>query len=406
MVFDPHSAQDGRPTGPSDSQQSALLGAVAALEAAVTGLAEDPDGGGERFDAALRRLGGLFGPAGEAESAAVGPRLAALLQDTPLFPRAHLAMMVGACVERGADPVACADGVLAGLREALSGALLLIERWAETGADADGRSAGSAAGDHGDGDEDGDEDEDPLPDPDREDPGRAHARITEPGRTDGWHAHRAVAGWWTLQLWQQAAFALCTHAAVRRAARDSGVGGVLTELIDRYRERSGRHDLKGLRHLAATLDDEPLLVLHRASGTGYLLRMDGLTDNFQLHTLLIEVLVGGGHLPGTRPDPEVVALSRTRWLDGRRFIATGAFNLVAPDGGWIWNEGMPADIPVVDGVRTLVLDPQPYERSWAAGRFVEQVPGDLRLERVLAPAEAAARLAAAAPALPFEQAVR
>ncbi|WP_405005292.1 hypothetical protein OHV13_14625 [Kitasatospora purpeofusca] len=401
MVFDPHSAQDGRPTGPPDSQQSALLGAVDALEAAAAGLTEDPNGGGERYDAALRRLGGLLGHAGEAESAAVGPRLAALLPDTPLFPRAHLAMMVGACVERGADPVACADGVLAGLREALSGALLLIERWVETGADANG----SADGDNRDGDGDNG-DGDALPDPDREDPGRARARITEAGRLDGWHAHRAVAGWWTLQLWQQAAFALCTHAAVRRAARDSGVGGVLTELIDRYRERSDRHDLKGLRHLAATLDDEPLLVLHRASGTGYLLRMDGLTDNFQLHTLLIEALVGGGHLPGTRPDPEVVALSRTRWLDGRRFIATGAFNLVAPDGGWIWNEGMPEDIPVVDGVRTLVLDPQPYERSWAAGRFVEQVPGDLRLERVLEPAEAAARLAAAAPALPFEQAVR
>ncbi len=393
MVPDPHSAQDGRSTGPSDSQQSALLEAVVSLEAAVADLAGDPDGGA-RFDAALRRLGAALGPAEDEESAAVGPRLAALLLDTPLFPRAHLAMMVGACVERGADPVACADGVLAGLREALSGALLLIDRWAETGTGA-GEAPGADGGDGG-----------ALPDPEEDDPGLAHARITEPGRTDDRQAHRAVVGWWTLQLWQRAAFAVCSHAAVRRAARGSGVSAVLAELVDRYRERSDQHDLKGLRHLVATLDDEPLLVLHRPSGTGYLLRMDGLTDNFQLHTLLIEELVGGGHLPGTRPDPEVVALSRTRWLDGRRFVATGAFNLVAPDGGWIWNEGMPEDIPVVDGVRTLVLDPQPYERSWAAGRFVEQVPGDLRLERVLEPAEAAARLAAAAPALPFEQAVR
>ncbi|MFF7453497.1 hypothetical protein [Kitasatospora sp. NPDC008115] len=383
MVFDPHSTQHG--PGPSNSQQCALAGAVGALEAAAGGLAADGPDGGERFDAALRRLGGALGPAGEAESAAAGPRLAALLLDTPLFPRAHLAMMVGACVERGADPVACADPVLAGLRAALTGALLLLDRWEEGGED---------------------DDEDALPDPDRDDPGRAHARLTGPGRTDPWHAHRAVAGWWTLGLWQRAAFALCTHAAVRRAARADGVTEVLGELIDRYRERSDQHDLKGLRYLAATLDDEPLLVLHRPSGTGYLLRMDGLTDNFQLHTLLAEALIGGGHLPGDRPDPEVVALSRTRWLDGRRFIATGAFNLVAPDGGWIWHEGMPESIPVVDGVRTLVLDPQPFERSWAAGRFVEQVPGDLRLERVLAPHEAAARLAAAAPALPFEQAVR
>ncbi|MFE6868550.1 hypothetical protein ACFVFS_18545 [Kitasatospora sp. NPDC057692] len=381
MVFDDRSAQDGRPAGPSVRQQSALAAAVGALEDAVAGPAEDGPVGGERFDTALRRLGGLLGPAGEAESAAVGPRLSALLTDTPLFPRAHLAMMVGACVERGADPSACADRVLAGLREALTGALLLLDRWAES-------------------------DEDALPDPDRDDPGRAHARIADDGRTDTRQAHRAVAGWWTLGLWQRAAFALCTHTAVRRAARADGVTDVLTELIDRYRERSEQHDLKGLRYLAAALDDEPLLVLHRPSGTGYLLRMDGLTDNFQLHTLLAEALIGGGHLPGVRPDPEVVALSRSTWLDGRRFIATGAFNLVAPDGGWIWNEGMPEDIPVVDGVRTLVLDPQPYERSWAAGRFVEQVPGDLRLERVLAPEEAAARLAAAAPALPLEQAMR
>ncbi|MER7705258.1 hypothetical protein ABTX81_20490 [Kitasatospora sp. NPDC097605] len=395
MVFDPHSAQDGRPGGPSVSQQSAIAEAVGALEAAVAGVADGPDGG-ERFEAALRRLGGTLGPAGEAESAAVGPRLAALLTDTPLFPRAHLAMMVGACVERGADPVACADRVLAGLREALAGALLLLDRWA--GDDEDARPGSDR--------DDPDLPDPDLPDPDRDDPGRAHARLAGAGRIDAWHAHRAVAGWWTLGLWQRAAFALCTHAAVRRAARADGVTDVLTELIDRYRERSEQHDLKGLRYLAAALDDEPLLVLHRPSGTGYLLRMDGLTDNFQLHTLLAEALIGGGHLPGIRPDPEVVALSRTEWLDGRRFIATGAFNLVAPDGGWIWNEGMPESIPVVDGVRTLVLDPQPYERSWAAGRFVEQVPGDLRLERVLPPEEAAARLAAAAPALPFEQAVR
>ncbi|MFB6894377.1 hypothetical protein ACFCX4_34305 [Kitasatospora sp. NPDC056327] len=387
MVFDPHSAQLG--------QESALAGAVRTLEAAVAALGDGAPDGGERFDEALRRLGGVLGPAGEAESAAVGPRLAALLTDTPPFPRAHLAMMAGACVERGADPAACADGVLAGLREALTGALLLLDRWAETGGTGTAEAGGAD-----------DSDGDALPDPDEDDPGRAHARIAEPGRLDAWHAHRAVAGWWTLDLWQRAAFALCTHVTVRRAARAAGVTEVLTGLIDRYRERCERHDLKGLRYLLAALDDEPLLVLHRPSGTGYLLRMDALTDNFQLHTLLAEALIGGGHLPGTRPDPEVVALSRTRWLDGRRFIATGAFNLVAPDGGWIWNEGMPEDIPVVDGVRTLVLDPQPYERSWAAGRFVEQVPGDLRLERVLPAEEAAARLAAASPALPFERAVR
>ncbi|MCG6494924.1 hypothetical protein [Kitasatospora sp. A2-31] len=373
MVSDRIPSPDGS-ADPSDRQQPTLDSAITALEAA-NAVADM-----ERFDAAFRLLRGLLGPAGARESAEAGPRLAAQLADSPPFERAHLAMMVGACVERGADPVACADQVLAGLREALTGALLLVERWKETGGGQ-------------------------LPDPDADDPGHAHARIADPDDPDAWPAHRAVIGWWTLHLWQMASFAVYTHAAVRTSARSSGVTDVLAELIERYGD--GHHDLKGLLYLMKMLDDEPLLVLDRPSGTGYLVRMDGLADNFQLHTLLAELLIGGGHLPGTRPHPEVVALSRTAEVDARRrVIALGAFNLLAPDGSWIWNEGTPADIPVVDGVRTLVLDPQPYERSWSAGRFIQQVPGDLRLERVLAPAEAAAKLAAAAPAHPFEQAYR
>ncbi|MEU6231464.1 hypothetical protein [Kitasatospora sp. NPDC047058] len=372
MVSDRIPSPDGS-ADPSHRQQPALDSAITDLEAANE--AADI----ERFDAAFRLVGGLLGPAGARESAAVGPRLAALLPDAPPFERASLAMMVGACVERGADPVACADQVLAGLREALTGALLMSERWKETG---------------------GGE----LPDPEADSPGEAHARIADPDDPDGWPAHRAVIGWWTLHLWQMASFAVYTHAAVRTSARTSGVTDVLAELIERYGEE--QHDLKGVLYLMKTLDDEPLLVLDRPSGTGYLVRMDGLTDNFQLHTLLAELLIGGGHLPGARPDPEVVALSRTEEADGRRVTALGAFNLLAPDGSWIWNEGTPSDVPVVDGVRTLVLEPQPYERSWSAGRFIPQVPGDLRLERVLAPAEAADLLSRTAPAHPFEQAFR
>ncbi|MFF2039462.1 hypothetical protein ACFVVX_03460 [Kitasatospora sp. NPDC058170] len=380
MVSDLNSTPDPRSAYayPSVRQEptlaSPLADALADLEAAL----EAADG--ERLSTALQQFGSRLGPAGPQESAAVGPALAALLPAVPPFPRAHLAMMVGACVERGADPAACAGPVLAGLRGALSGALLLLDRWKETGGG-------------------------PLPDPDEESPAQAHQRIEDREQLDEWNAHRAVAGWWTLHLWQMASFAVYSHAAVRTSARASGVTDVLLELVDRY--SAEQHDLKGLAYLARTLDDEPLLVLDRPTGTGYLLRMDGLADNFQLHTLLADQLIGGGHLPGVAPDPEVVALSRTEQVDGhRRLIAQGSFNLVAPDGSWIWNEGTPGDIPVVDGIRTLVLDPQPYERSWSAGRFIQEIPGDLRLERVLTPSEAATALAGVAPAQPSEQAFR
>ncbi|MFD8703739.1 hypothetical protein ACFV1W_14110 [Kitasatospora sp. NPDC059648] len=351
---------------PSQRQQPTLLDAVAELEAVVAA------GDDERFGPALGLVGGLFGPAGPADRRAAGPRLAALLPDAPPFPRAHLAMAVGACVESGADPVACAGPVLAGLRGALTGARRLVEGWARTGGG-------------------------PLPDREQDDPAEAHTRIESPEHLDAWNAHLAVVGWWTLHLWQQAAWAVYAHASVRADARTSGVTEVLLELFDRY--EGEQHDFKGLTHLALTLDDEPLLVLDRPTGTGYLLRMSGLSDTFQLHTLLADVLIGGGHLPGDPQDPEVVALARTEFLDGRRLIATGAFNLVAPDGSWLWNEGTPSDIPVVDGVRTLVLEPLPYERSWSAGRFIQEVPGDLRLERVLDPAEAAHRLSRTVPGM-------
>ncbi|MEU3572831.1 hypothetical protein AB0E96_31075 [Kitasatospora sp. NPDC036755] len=349
---------------PPHRQQPTFTEAVAALEAAVAA------GDDDTFGPALGLVGGLFGAAGPAERVAAGPRLAALLPDSPPFPRAHLAMVVGACVEHGADPVACSGPVLAGLRGALTGAQLLVRRWVSTGGG-------------------------PLPSAEDDDPAEAHERIADPAHLDEWNAHLAVVAWWTLHLWQQAAWAVYAHPEVRAEARASGVTEVILELFDRY--EGEQHDFKGLVHLALMLDDEPLLVLDRPTGTGYLLRMSGLSDTFQLHTLLADVLIGGGHLPGTPQDREVVALARTAFLDGRRVIATGAFNLVAPDGSWIWNEGTPSDVPVVDGVRTLVLEPLPYERSWSAGRFIQEVPGDLRLERVLDPAEAARRLAATVP---------
>ncbi|MEU4117546.1 hypothetical protein AB0F71_23975 [Kitasatospora sp. NPDC028055] len=352
---------------PPTRQQPTLLEAVAELEAVVA------VGDDEGFGPALSRVGGLFGPADPAERRAAGPRLAALLPDAPPFPRAHLAMVVGACVESGADPVACAGPVLAGLRGALTGAQRLVEHWARTGGG-------------------------PLPDHEADDPAEAHARIEHPEHLDPRQAHLAVVAWWTLHLWQQAAWAVYAHPPVRAEARASGVTEVLLELFDRY--RGERHDFKGLTHLALVLDDEPLLVLDRPTGTGYLLRMSGLSDTFQLHTLLADVLIGGGHLPGLPQDPEVVALARTAFPDGRRLTATGAFNLVAPDGSWLWNEGTPSDVPLLDGVRTLVLEPLPYERSWSAGRFLPEVPGDLRLERVLDPAEAARLLARTVPGVP------
>ncbi|MFD5678957.1 hypothetical protein [Streptomyces bacillaris] len=350
-------------------------GAVADFEAAV--VAQDAKRSGKAFI----RLQETFGRAKETELFAGGPRLAAVLEQVPPTPRAVVAVLVGACVERGADAERCAPGVLAGLRAALEGAVAFGEAWAGTGGGA-------------------------FPVPDDGEPGEEIV-----GRT----GFEAAVGWWTLSQWEMAAVALLNHRAVRagldgeavRAGLDAeavragldekaagGGRGELLRLLTAVEQASGQ-ELRCLSYALRVLDDEPLVVLHRPSATGYLLRLSGIGDNFQLHTLLADALIGGGHVAGRAPSPQEVAVCRE--TPGQVETA-GSFELVAPDGGRLWNEGTPADIPVVDGVRLLVLDEPSYARSWPAGRFFPGMRGDLILERALEPEETERWFARVSPA--------
>lgn len=293
----------------------------------------------------------LYESATPDEMAQGGKRLAAVLTDVPPGPRANIAVLIGACVEGGADPVACAPGVLANLAKTLDSAKEFAQQW--------------AAADIGE-----------LPDPEQDELDEQffeHFGFLE------------TLSWWTLDEWSRAGLAMLQRAAVRQQFGSTG-RDIIRHRHDALGEISGRWD-KCLGYALIVLDDEPVIVLHRETGTGYALRMTGIGDNFQLHTLLADALIGGGHIPGEAPAAEAVAMCRD--MPGMQ-LTQGSFNLVAPDGTWIWNEGTPSDIPVVDGTRLLVLDPAPYQRSWPAGRFFPHMLGDLTLERVLAPEETTA----------------
>lgn len=327
-----------------------FTGAVAAFEKAVR---EQHAPGAEEAFAQLHRT---VGKAGDRACREAGPRLAALLPEVPPGPRAALAVMVGACVERGADAGACAPAILAGAREGFAAGGDFCERWADTG-------GGNLPG----------------PDDDLTD-----AIVARTG-------HAAATGWFTLHQWEMAGVAVLHTRAVRRTA--VGQAELLAQ-VERVAEASG-HPFRCLTYALRVLDDEPLVALHRETGTGYALRMSGIGDNFQLHTLLAGVLIGGKHVPGEAPSAREIAVCRDT---AGQVPTTGAFNLVGADGSWIFNEGNPADIPVVDGVRLIALDPPPYRRQWPAGRFFPGMPGDLVLERVLGAEEAADWFAKAAPA--------
>ncbi|MFF5304138.1 hypothetical protein ACFY5F_32735 [Streptomyces sp. NPDC013161] len=326
--------------------------AVAGFETAVR------QGDGERAQQAMQDVQRHFEHARDADLAEVGPRLAALLPTVPPGPRALVAVLVGACVERGADPGVCAPQIFQGLVEAVGVAQEFCERWAATG-----------GGDF------------PEPDP---------AALTEAALERV--GQDAAVGWITLPQWEMASNAMLNHHVVRTTLPPEVRLGLLRALHE-IREAS-RHEFKCLRYALLVLDDEPLLVLHRPTGTGYLLRMTGIGDNFQLHTLLADVLIGGGHVPGQAPSAQEAAVCRD--VPGQ-VPTTGAFNLVNPSGEWVWNEGTPTDIPVVDGIRVLVIDPAPYRRGWPAGRFFPGMTGDLVLERVLGADEAGEWLGRCAP---------
>lgn len=302
------------------------------------------------FEAAMSGLQSATGT----ECVPVGPRLAALLPAfPPTGPRPMLATMAGFCVERGADPAACAEPILDGTHRDLLDALEFARRWSAAGA--------------------GDE----LPKADEEIIDDAlMARL-------GGEAHEALRlalAWSSVEQWQSPALAvLCRSTEVRRRHASA--------LLPACRDLTAmeRHDLKCLAYALAILDDEPLVVLHRPTRTGFEVRIGGIGDNFQLHTLLAHVLVGGGHVPGTAPSAESVRLAMDpEPAQGHTgTVATGAFELLAPGGERIWNEGLPDDIPVVEGHRLLVLDEPMHPRSWNADRFFPMLPGTVELTRVM-----------------------
>lgn len=351
-----------------DSFDAALAAhSIALLEAAYQGLAELPK-------ATLAE-----------HSPALGPHIAAQLGEMPQWHAAVYAVFVGALVEWNADAAACARPVLDGLRESMERAVEFAELWEEHY---------------------GDERE--LPDPEGL-PSPEQQQAFGPGYGDVWHA--PYFGWLTVHHWEKAAVAVLADPAVR--ARLDGPdrladGDALVELTRRLEPHIG--DLQCAQRALLLLDDEPLLVLDRASGRALRMRMGGIADNYQLQTLLAGVLVGGGHLPGQAPSAEAFALSSDAPIDMDRLEAlphtVEGFNFAEPSGRWIWGATTPSRIPVVDGVRRLVLDPPVFRHGYQAVRFLPRVPGRLVLEAVLEPAAAAPYFAGVRDLVSWQEASR
>ncbi|NRN67468.1 hypothetical protein GC106_47080 [Kibdelosporangium sp. 4NS15] len=316
----------------------------------------DQDG----YEEAIRSVWEHAQQSAPAELDAALPRIAGLLGTMAVDAVGRLPVLGGALVELGASPAPLVPMVVTGLVDTLRRVGTLIETWPK-----------------------GEE----RPDFDGDDYDDTVAVLSRTHTEED--AHAIAFAWYSVGTWIAPALAVLQSGEVRSALPNRDV---LTGLVDRIGPL--REDLGFLVELLAVLDKEPFVVLHRPTGQGYELTVSGVAGNFQLQTLLAATLVGkesDGLIPGTPPDPAWVAAATDGDLKPPGGIE-GQFNLVDHTGSWIWGEGRPADIPVVDGRRVVLLEPQPYARSWSPGRLFDRMRPTVQLDRILPSAEVAAWL--------------
>jgi hypothetical protein len=133
---------------------------------------------------------------------------------------------------------------------------------------------------------------------------------------------------------------------------------------------------------------------------GFRVVLDGIVSNFDLHALLADALVPCG-VDGERNPPDVIARVRGEISVSSRDYVVGAWNLytaraagfdlsdprAAPTGTWVWGEGLPRDVPIVDGIRTVLVGPPAYSRTWNIGRTFSALPARVDVARELSAAE-------------------
>lgn len=309
-------------------------------------------------------------------TAALG-ELARVLAHWPAGVFARLALTAGAFVEWGGSPMALAAEVPEITYRVMTLRIEFSELWPAV---CDGR---------------------PEPDPDQapsmnELVSLFSARADDLGMTKD--AAAAVArSYFDTPHWVNLMITLLARREFRAAThRSADIGDVAAKLSDSVRRA------EWLPGLAQVLDDEPVVVLDDATGRGFRLTMAGIGDNYQLHTLLADRLIGDparGLLPGHRPMPSWVTAATTAppRMPADDLIVR-RFRLYDGTGEYISPEGRPADIPLVAGARVIVLHPPLGNYFWDLGRVYEHMIPALCLDHIMTSDEADSWRARVAPA--------
>jgi hypothetical protein len=181
------------------------------------------------------------------------------------------------------------------------------------------------------------------------------------------------AAWQRLQVVWPGAIALLSADPEGRAEAGE-LQPLVHELLD-------LHEAAGwLGAMLGVLHEEPYVAIEPATATGIAGRMSGVVENLQLNALLMDAVPWSGT---RRISRSALAVVRGDGPQQSKDTITATWELysyaaLGPDGTLpdepdpetlIWDEGMPADIPVLDGHRVIVLRPATGQRSWPARRM-------------------------------------
>jgi hypothetical protein len=133
-----------------------------------------------------------------------------------------------------------------------------------------------------------------------------------------------------------------------------------------------------------------LIVLHPPSGSGLELRYENVATNFHLISLLQTAV--GTRIPGGRePDPKIAAAARGQTNDDvydEAWWHYGDPRSKTPElRASIWGEGLVTEIPLISGVRVILLWPPIMKsRTWDRGFFgphLQALPANVVVEEEL-----------------------
>jgi hypothetical protein len=298
--------------------------------------------------------------------------LATILKADDVFRAGYAALVIGAVLEQGHDGTAITAPFIERLSQVLQVCNTFAERCrnilVERGTDDDDRAEAFTEV-------------------------RAETAKTFPAEADAWDALNL--------FWRPGIVLFSSNIEVRQANQQLRS---LTEPISEYNE--GAH---WLDMILSTPIDEPLLVIEPKTQQGFQGSMTGIVDNFQLHTLLMDVFPGKGWLSLRRVSRSIVDVANGSGPQQTDDEVTGVWNMYAwtainddlelPSTAdrkstqhWIWGEGKPADIPSFEGYRVILLGPPAYARSWPSQRMFAKLPAAIKPSKMLEKQEALAWL--------------